>query len=41
MSTHQFSNFYYLILNFENIKILTTQRILHLPGHVIVKIKGH
>ena len=41
MSTHQLSNFYHLILNFENIKILSTQLILHLPGHLIVKIKGH
>ena len=41
MSTHQFFNFYHLILNFENIEILSTQLILHLLGHLIVKIKGH
>ena len=41
MSTHQFSNFYHLILNFENIEILSTQLILHPPGHLIVIIKGH
>ena len=41
MSTNQFSNFYHLILNFENIEILSTQLILHLLGHLVVIIKGH
>ena len=40
MSTHQFSNFYHLILNFENTEILSTQLILHPPGHLIVIIKA-
>ena len=41
MPTNQFSNFYQLILNFENIEILSTQLILHLLGHLVVIIKGH